>query len=324
MRLPQDVEKRLRCPACRARLVRDGDQLRCGAQSCGKGFPLIDGVPVLLDESRSVFAIADFVGGRDTTFVLQPTRWERTLQRMLGMLPEISRPVGVRRNYQLLRDQLLSQTAAPRVLVVGGSILGQGLEQIAADARIELVASDVSFGPETAVICDAHDLPFEDETFDAAIVQAVLEHVVDPARCVEEVYRVLKPSGLVYSETPFIQQVHMGRYDFTRYTHSGHRRLFRHFGEVDSGLVCGPGMALAWSFEYFLLSFARSRPLRGALRAFARATAFPLKYFDPFLVRRSGAYDAASGFYFLGRKEVGRAPLSDRELLRYYKGAITN
>ena len=135
---------------------------------------------------------------------------------------------------------------------------------LARDTRFEFVATDVSMGPLTALVCDSHDLPFEDETFDGVIVQAVSEHVVDPGRCVDEIYRVLKPRGLVYAETLFMQQVHMGRYDFTRFSHSGHRRLFRQFAELSSGPICGPGMALAWSYQYFLLSFATSRAVRGA------------------------------------------------------------
>ena len=30
------------------------------------------------------------------------------------------------------------------------------------------------------------------ETFDCVIIQAVLEHVLDPKRCVKEIHRVLK------------------------------------------------------------------------------------------------------------------------------------
>ena len=55
---------------------------------------------------------------------------------------------------------------------------------------------------------------------------------------------VYKDDGLVYADTPFMQQVHMGRYDFTRFTYLGHRRLFRKFEEIDSGAVSGPAMAL--------------------------------------------------------------------------------
>jgi hypothetical protein len=117
-----------------------------------------------------------------------------------------------------------------------------------------------------------------------------------------------------------MQQVHMGRYDFTRFTHLGHRRLFRRFEEIDSGAVCGPGMALAWSYQYFLLSFATSRIVRALIRAFTSLTAFFLKYFDHFLVETPGALDAASGCYFMGRKSD--RTLSDRDLITLYRGRV--
>ncbi len=150
--------------------------------------------------------------------------------------------------------------------------MGEGIEAITAHPRIELVESDAAFGPRTTLVCDAHSLPFEDNSFDGVIVQAVLEHVVDPWRCVEEIHRVLKEDSLVYAETPFMVQVHGGRYDFTRFTHLGHRRLFRKFEEIESGAVCGPGMALAWSYRYFLLSFTTSKLLRSLIGVFVRLT----------------------------------------------------
>jgi SAM-dependent methyltransferase len=206
------------------------------------------------------------------------------------------------------------------VLVIGGGILGKGMQHLAGNPAIELVDSDVALGPRTALVCDGHDLPFADGSFDGVISQAVLEHVLDPVRCVAELHRVLKPGGLVLGETPFMQQVHMGPFDFTRFTHLGHRRLFRHFEEIESGASCGPGMALAWAWQYFLLSFA-VRPLsRALLRGVAALTSFWLKYLDYLLIDRPGALDAASGVYFIGRRS--EQPLSDRALVRGYRGAM--
>jgi len=78
-------------------------------------------------------------------------------------------------------------------------------------------------------------------------------------------------------------------------------------------------MALAWSYQYFLLSFTSSRALRGLMRVFARLTSFYLKYVDYYLINKLPAFDAASGFYFIGRKDG--TVLSDRDLIQYYKGA---
>ena len=183
-----------------------------------------------------------------------------------------------------------------------------------------MVETDVAFGPRTNLICDAHDIPFQDSSFDAVIIQAVLEHVADPYRCVEEIYRVLNDGGYVFADTPFMQQVHMRQYDFTRFTFLGHRRLFRRFEELYSGVSGGPGMAFSWSYQYFLLSFASSPSFRKFIIFFSNLTSFFLKYFDYFLIKKDGAVDAASSFYFIGKKS--NLVLSDRELVKQYKGAF--
>ncbi len=196
--------------------------------------------------------------------------------------------------------------------------MGEGIDSLYSRKSFEIVGADVSFGPYVKVISDAHDLPFEDEAFDCVVVQAVLEHVLEPRRCVCEVHRVLKTSGIVYAETPFMQQVHMKQYDFTRFTHLGHRRLFRDFEEIKSGPTCGPGVALAWSYTYFLRSFATSKTMVRLLTAIAHTTSFFLKYFDYYLIDKPGSYDAASAYFFIGKKQ--HHTLSDKELIAQFKG----
>ena len=117
-----------------------------------------------------------------------------------------------------------------------------------------------------------------------------------------------------------MQQVHGRQYDFTRFTHLGHRRLFKNFEELNSGAVCGPGMALSWSYRYFLLSFSKNAFIRNCLTVFAALTSFYLKYFDYFLINKKGTLDAASGYFFMGKKSD--KTLTDKELLQLYKGAF--
>ena len=301
------------CPVCHSKLRTGEERVVC--VGCGEGFPIVEGVPILLNEKNSLFAINDFLIKKDTTFKLRTNYFKKLMRKLL---PSISKNIKAQQNYLKYIDLLHSRSAKPRVLVLGGSITGEGAEPLLQDPRMSLVESDVSFGQRTMLICDAHDIPFGDGIFDGVIFQAVLEHVVDPYRCVEEAHRVLKPGGLVYAETPFMQQVHMGRYDFTRFTHLGHRRLFRKFDEIESGVICGPGMALAWSYQSFLLSFFQSNVLRRFVKVFAALTSFYLKYFDYYLVDKEGAFDAASGFFFMGTK--GESVLADRDLIKLYKG----
>jgi uncharacterized protein YbaR (Trm112 family) len=315
LKMSATVREMLRCPICRGRVDLINAYFVCKSEECAARFPVIDGIPILINEKASVFSMDDFLNLRDTTFELQKNKLKETLRRMV---PSISLNIKTKQNYEKLVALLQSRSAAPKVLIIGGRILGKGMESLTASDVLELVETDVSFGPRTKLICDAHDIPFDDESFDGVIVQAVLEHVVDPYRCAEEIYRVLKKQGLVYAETPFMQQVHMGRYDFTRFTHLGHRRLFRKFDEIDSGATCGPGAALAWSYQYFLLGFVSSRPLKSIIGVFSSLTSFYLKYFDYYLIDKPGVFDAASGYYFMGRK--GTHTLTDKELLTLYRG----
>jgi hypothetical protein len=124
----------------------------------------------------------------------------------------------------------------------------------------------------------------------------------------------------MYAETPFVLQVHMRQYDFTRYTHLGHRRLFRNFEEIKSGPCGGPGMSLAWSYTWFMRSFATSKIMGFALVFFAYMTSFFLKYFDYYLIDKPGSYDAASHFFFMGRKS--QKVLSDKELIKEFRGIM--
>lgn len=304
------------CPACKHPLDRRSEErLSCRNSDCAREFPVANGLPVLINEDTSVFRVEDFLEQKETTF-----RRGGALKALFGrFLPSANVNLKARENYRKLERLLMEAAEHPRVLVVGGGIVGEGMDSFAASENIEFVHSDVALEPLTELIADCHDLPFSEGYFDAVVAQAVLEHVVDPHRCVAEIYRTLKPGGFIYVEIPFLQGVHMGRYDFTRFTDLGLRRLCRRFEEIDRGAVCGTGMALAGMYQAFLKSLTRSKPVRNILAVAGRLTSFWLKYFDYFSINTPASLDAASGLYFLGRKS--EKTLSDRELLLLFRGA---
>jgi SAM-dependent methyltransferase len=262
-----------------------------------------------------VFSLSDYQQHQETFFPKE-SRFRKLAK---AVLPKIYANHVATRNYEAFVGELLKVSRNPRILIIGCGELGEGMRQLIERPEIELVETDVAMGSRTAIVCDCHDLPFEDAAFDGVILQAVLEHVVDPQRCVMEIRRCLRGHGLVYAETPFMQQVHGGRYDFVRFTFLGHRRLFRDFEEIKSGLACGPGMALAWSIKYFFWSFVSSTLAREVIAGIVSLGFFWLKYLDRFLLSKPAAFDGASANFFLGRKSDKQ--LSDRELLSLYRGA---
>lgn len=311
MNISPEIQKRLICPQTKRPLIQVGNALET-ADDHAIRYPITQGIPVLINEQNSIFDIKDFIQDKDTTFNLHKSKTQQWVEKVM---PEIGMSIKTAANYQDLITRLPKQA---KILVVGGSIMGGGMQPIYDNPEFEIIGSDVSHGELTSLICDAHDIPFANETFDCVIIQAVLEHVIDPTRCVEECHRVLKKDGIVYAETPFMQQVHMKQFDFMRFTHLGHRRLFRQFDELSSGPAGGPGMVMAWSYLHFLRSFTNHATTRRAVILFAHLTGFFWKYFDYLLIDKPGAYDASSGYFFMGKRS--ESILSDRELVQQFKG----
>lgn len=211
-------------------------------------------------------------------------------------------------------DALIAALPGPSVLVVGGGEIGLGVERLYDDPAIRLLAFDIYASEYVHFVADAHRIPLPDAAVDGVVVQAVLEHVLDPGRVVEEIHRVLRPGGVVYAETPFLQHVHEGAYDFTRYTESGHRWLFRRFARIDSGVVSGPGVQLIWTIGALVGGVTRSR----LLGKVARLAFWWLRLLDT-VIPETHRVDGACGVYFLGtRSDQALAPA---DVAAIYRGA---
>lgn len=86
--------------------------------------------------------------------------------------------------------------------------------------------------PPPDVVGDAHALPFADASFDHVMSMQVLEHVTDPALCVREIARVLRPGGSAVLTAPGVWPAHEIPWDFWRFTRFGMERI-----AADAGLV---------------------------------------------------------------------------------------
>lgn len=68
------------------------------------------------------------------------------------------------------------------------------------------ITADIE-SPLAKVKMDVHDIPFEENTFDIAMCNHVMEHVDDDIKAMSEIYRVLKPGGWAIMQVPFFSPV---------------------------------------------------------------------------------------------------------------------
>ena len=303
------IKSKVRCPDCHAvDMMFNDSNYSCSA--CGSTFPVIKGRPVLIKHGNEVFPIEAY---------LRISKHAAGKHRLSEFVPSPSVNLAFVENLKTF-ERALHSFGCASVLVLGAGSQRSRLDSFFSGSKNALLLyCDIDRHALVDCFCDGHEIPFRDNTFQGVIATAVLEHVLYPERVVSEIHRVLAPGGIVYSEIPFMQQVHEGAYDFTRYTLSGHRRLFNHFYELSSGVIAGPGTALVWALENFALCFAWGPLSRSLMKAGIRLMFFWIKYFDYLFRNSPQAMDAASCTYFLGKKDI-HYKISDKSIIDRYAG----
>ena len=168
-----------------------------------------------------------------------------------------------------------------------------------------LICLDIAPGPGVDLVADAHHLEMlPDGSVDCVVAVSALEHMEAPWLVVGEIYRVLKPGGLVYINTPFVFPFHGDPDDFYRFSYTGLSKVCGNFELLESGFNRGPASTTTHLLIHFLailFSFNR-KLLYGVWVDLFTWLLFWLKYLDRFIAHYEQAYVIHSGAFFIGRK----------------------
>lgn len=100
--------------------------------------------------------------------------------------------------------------------------------------------------PGNSLRGDCLSLPFRDNCADLILSQAVLEHVTNPDIAMQEMFRILRPGGILYVEIAFMQPVHMAPYHYFNVTPHGLTWLLRNWNIIEQGTLGTFDMVLEW------------------------------------------------------------------------------
>ena len=139
--------------------------------------------------------------------------------------------------------------------VGGGSRFQKGMKKYAslfANTRYETMDVSVDYSPD--IVGDIHLIPLAEASVDAIICRSVLEHVQDPQKAMQEMYRILKPGGVLFLQVPSTYPYHarkgFGAYpDYWRFFADTLEMMGASFRSVK--LVKHGGWFMAMSFFFF-------------------------------------------------------------------------
>lgn len=112
----------------------------------------------------------------------------------------------------------LVPTDPGKTLDVGG---GDGSRYRNYFNTLDFTSLDIDPTTNPDVLASAADMPFMDSEFDTLLSSQVLEHVLSPHDCMNEMYRVLKPGGYLVLTVPQQNEMHSEPIDYWRFTKFG-------------------------------------------------------------------------------------------------------
>jgi len=172
--------------------------------------------------------------------------------------------------------------------------------------RFEKNVINVDIFPYTEVdiVADATALPFAENSVDGIVCEMLIEHVPNPQKIIDEIFRVLRPGGKMCVSTPFMFPFHACPNDFYRWSSTGIHELCK-VGKIKviaarsgptSGLVAQLVTWLAIVFSF------GSTTLYNLLSVLLPLIFFPFKFLDLIIGYLPTAKHGAAAFYVIAEK----------------------
>lgn len=115
---------------------------------------------------------------------------------------------------------------------------------------------DESTSPD--LVCDAGEIPLDDQSCDTILMCELLEHVYEPEKVVKEGYRLLKNEGILIITIPFLIPFHSDPCDYQRFTYQKLSQMLENYNFCKIEIF-QHGSILSVIFDLFYAALCRSK-----------------------------------------------------------------
>ena len=158
------------------------------------------------------------------------------------MIVIVFSPVLGTKSYLSRRKKILEEYGSDSVILNFGS--GPSI----IDKRTDIINVDIFDFKNVDIVADVSGLPIHENSVDLILNFAMLEHVNNPQKIVNEMKRILSDDGRAICYLPFMVPFHAAPHDFMRWTRPGVVELFSSLEIIEIGIGSGPtsGMLCGW------------------------------------------------------------------------------
>ncbi len=140
------------------------------------------------------------------------------------------------KNQKDFRDKILKEIETKDKVLDIGMAMRDKHEKIKSDLLETLDVND--FGDYPDIVCDVcSDINGLENRYDKIICLAILEHVYDPFKAVENLKKMLSKNGVIYGYVPYMYYYHAPKslkfQDYFRFSRDALAYLFKDFKSVE-------------------------------------------------------------------------------------------
>ena len=127
----------------------------------------------------------------------------------------------------LMNREVARHSLGGRVVDIGGGVQPEYLQLFAKSSPVEVSSIDLKVLVQGRPInLETDTLPQVTATIDIVLAFNILEHIYNYRHVVSEMFRILKPEGVLYGSVPFLINYHPDPHDFFRYTTEALEKIF--------------------------------------------------------------------------------------------------